>query len=241
MANFEPLTPKVVLAVGAHADDIDFTASGTVAAWAKAGAEVHYLITTDGSKGSADTRVKSEDLIKIREQEQRNAAEALGAKDVRFLAYEDGRLEVTMDLKRDIVRVIRQIRPDTVITWDPTFVYFAPEDMINHPDHRATGQATLDAVFPLARDHLSFPELYKDEGLEPYKVKHLLLMNLEKQNYYVDVSDTFELKLQALKRHMSQVPDDSPHIQRLRDRSAILGAKIGVKYAEGFVRIDTQA
>ncbi|MEO7364432.1 MAG: PIG-L family deacetylase [Candidatus Saccharimonadales bacterium] len=152
-----PLKPRIVLGVGAHPDDIDFMAAGSLAAFAAAGASVHYLILTDGSSGTADRSADSAALVTMRKAEQDAAAAAVGATSSRFLDYRDGQLEVTMELKRDIVRVIRELRPDTVITFDPTLAYFSPMGFINHPDHRAAGQATLDAVFPLARDHLSFP------------------------------------------------------------------------------------
>lgn len=238
MAEFQPLEPKIVLAVGAHADDIDFGASGSVAAWAAKGAEVHYLVITDGSKGSADADMTSEKLVAMREQEQRDAAASLGAKEAHFLHYEDAMLEVTMDLKRDLVRVIRQIRPDTVVVMDPTMVYSTEFGFINHPDHRAAGQATLDAVFPLARDHMSFPDLFLAERLEPHKVEHVLLINMEKQNYYIDISATFDAKVAALKKHASQVQNPEQIAEMLGQRAAALGSKIGARYAEGFVRID---
>jgi len=240
MTEFTPIEPKIVLAVGAHADDIDFGAAGTVAKWAGDGAEVHYLVITDGCKGSADTTMTSEKLRDTREQEQRDAVAALGAREAHFLRYEDGMLEVTMALKKDIVRLIRQLRPDTVIVMDPTMVYIPELSFINHPDHRATGQATLDAVFPLARDHLSFPELYRDEQLEPHKVAHLLLINLERQNYYVDITDTLDLKLEGLRRHTSQIADFESVKTMIRNRAESLGAHTGSKYAEGFIRVDTQ-
>jgi len=238
MTEFAPLNPKVVLAVGAHADDIDFGASGSVAKWAADGAEVHYLVITDGSKGSADPNMTSENLVATRQQEQRAAATTLGAKEVHFLGYEDGMLEVTMPLKKDIVHVIRQVRPDTVVVIDPTIVYSSELGIINHPDHRAAGQATLDAVFPLARDHLSFPDLYTDEKLEPHKVAHVLLINFEKQNFYVDISATFETKVAALKQHSSQISNVERMTEMLQQRASTLGSKTGSRYAEGFVRID---
>lgn len=240
MTAFEQYTPKVVLAVGAHADDIDFGASGSIAKWCKDGAEVYYLVITDGSKGTADKNLTPEQLAQKRQQEQRDAVKALCAKDVFFFGYEDGALEVTMDLKRNIVGLIRQLKPDTVVVMDPTMVYVAEHNFINHPDHRAAGQATLDAVYPLARDHLSFPEQCQ-EGLEPHKVAHLLLINLEKQNYFVDITDTIELKLDGLMRHVSQIADQEGVSNRMREQAAILGRKTGTQYAEGFVRIDTEA
>ena len=240
MTTFQSYEPQVVLAVGAHADDIDFGASGSIAAWTSKGAEVHYLVITDGSKGSADPNMTSEQLVALRQQEQRDAAAVLGVKEVHFLAYEDGMLEVTMGLKKDIVRIIRQVRPDTVVFIDPTLVYFSDFNIINHPDHRAAGQATLDAIFPLARDHLSFPDLYNEEKLEPHKVAHVLLINFEKQNYFMDITATFETKMQALLKHTSQVPAVQALTELLQNQAAQMGRKTGSQYAEGFIRIDCQ-
>lgn len=234
----EPFTPKIALMVGAHADDIDFGASGTVAAWAKAGTEVHYLVITDGSKGSDDPNMTSEQLIKTREQEQRDAAATLGAKEVHFLRYEDAALEVTMPLKKDIVRVLRQVRPDTVVVMDPTMVYDSERGMINHPDHRAAGQATLDAIYPLARDRLTFPDLLTEEGLEPHKVAHVLLINFGNQNYYVDITSVFETKVAGLLKHVSQVPSPENVRTMLEQWASMAGNKAGTKYAEGFLRLD---
>lgn len=241
MSNYTPFTPKVALMVGAHADDIDFGASGTVAKWAKQGVEVHYLVVTDGSKGAHNPEVTSEQLVAIREQEQREAAATLGAREVHFLHYEDAMLEVTLPLKKDIVRIIRQIKPDTVVVMDPTVAYSVYNGMalINHPDHRAAAQATLDAVFPLARDRLTFPDLLTEEHLEPHKVEHVLLINMRgEQTYYVDITDVFETKVQGLFKHASQVPDQAAARAMLEQWAATAGAKTGTKYAEGFVRLD---
>jgi LmbE family N-acetylglucosaminyl deacetylase len=235
---FLDYTPQTVLVIGAHADDIDVTAGGSVALWAKTGAHIEYLILTDGSKGSANKDMTSAQLTATRQTEQKAAADTLGAHDVHFLDYEDGMLEVTMDLKRDIVRVIRQVRPDTVVVMDPTLVYAEGLNYINHPDHRAAGQATLDAVFPLARDHLSFPELLDQSRLEPHKVTHVLLTNFAKQNCWVDISETLDDKLNALLKHASQFPDTERVSAMLRARAESAGNQAGCKYAEGFVRID---
>lgn len=234
---FPPLEPKIVLGVAAHPDDLDFGASASMAKFAEGGAEVHYLILTDGSKGSADRTLSSPELIKIRSEEQRTALLAIGGKGITFLNYPDGALEVSIQLKRDIVREIRRIRPNVVITSDPTMVYSETRGFINHTDHRAAGQATIDAVFPLARDHLTFPELL-EEGLEPHKVKTLLLTNFDKQNYWVDVSDTLDKKWAALKSHASQI-SDIESVRRYFTRFAEqAGKKGGYRYAEGFVRLD---
>lgn len=238
MTEFQTYQPRVVLAVGAHADDIDFTAAGSLAKWAQDGAEVHHLVITDGSKGSSDPNMAPEKLVTTREQEQRDAAAVIGAKEVHFLHYEDAMLEVTTALKRDIVRVIRQVRPDTVVAMDPMLVYASELGVINHPDHRAGGQATLDAVFPLARDPLTFPELLTQERLEPHKVAHVLLTNMESQNYYVDITATFDRKLEALAKHASQFADPAGIAAVLRQQAEAAGRKTGSQYAEGFIRID---
>lgn len=234
---FKPLKPKVVLAVGAHPDDIDFGASGSIAKWTKTGTKVHYAVITDGSKGSSVPKTDPIELAGRRQKEQRAAAKLLGATDVHFLDYEDGYLEVTMELKTRLTALIRQIRPDTVVVMDPASLYVAELGFVNHPDHRAAGQATLDAVFPLARDGLSFPELLT-QGLKPHKVKHLLLINLEKQNYIEDISETFDLKIKALLKHASQISSKSELMAWVGPIAADYGKQIGTKYGEGFVRLD---
>lgn len=232
------LKPKVVLAIGAHPDDLEFGASGSVAAWVKAGAEVHYLVCTDGSKGSDDVSLSSADLIKLRRDEQRDAAKVLGVKSVTFLDHEDGLTEANADLKRDIVRVIRDKRPDTVVAQDPLMVYNADFGIINHNDHREVGVAAMDAVYPLARDHLSFPELIA-EGLQPHKVKDLLFMGSfdERSNFYVDISETYDTKLKALAAHASQV-DMSQVTVWLDAMTRRLGERGGFERAESFIRLN---
>ena len=229
--------PKAVLGVAAHPDDLDFGMSGSAAKWAADGAEVYYLILTDGSKGSDDRRLSSAELIKIRRQEQRAAAKILGLKDVFFLDNEDGLLVNGAELKRDIVRVIRQTRPEVVVTMDPTMVYSVEAGYLNHPDHRAAGQAALDAVFPLARDHLSFPELLA-EGLEPHKVATVLLMQFGPAEFLVDITPVFDKKLAALAAHASQVANVEETHARLKDWASRAGAAGGYDYAESFLRID---
>ncbi|MHB1864896.1 MAG: PIG-L deacetylase family protein [Candidatus Saccharimonadales bacterium] len=234
---FEPLNPRVVLGVAAHPDDLDFSASGTMAAFASKGADVHYLILTDGGKGTADKTLTPKELTRIRQKEQRAALQAIGGKSVSFLAYPDGYLEANIQLKKDIVRVLRTICPDVVITMDPSLLYSSKRGFINHPDHRAAGQATLDAVYPLARDHLSFKEL-SDEGLKPHKTRTVLLTNFDKHNYIVDISDTFDNKLAALKAHTSQVKNIDELEQWLRPLAEDIGSQAGYKLGEAFVRID---
>ncbi|HET9174649.1 MAG TPA: PIG-L deacetylase family protein [Candidatus Saccharimonadales bacterium] len=234
-----PLTPKVVLGIAAHPDDLDFGAAGTMAAFANAGADIHYLILTDGSKGSSDVEMSPPTLVKTREAEQRAAVEILGGKDVTFLGYPDGELEVTMQLKKDVVKVIRTVKPDVVVTMDPSMIYSADRGFINHPDHRAAGQTALDAVYPLARDHLSFPELFAD-GFAPHITPTVLLINFDKGNYTVDISDTFDKKIAALKAHASQIPDLESTEGWMRSLAETIGASAGYGLGESFVRIDVR-
>jgi LmbE family N-acetylglucosaminyl deacetylase len=234
---FVPLTPRVVLGVAAHPDDLDFGAGGTMAKFVADGASVHYLILTDGSKGSSDPHSTSPELVKIRQEEQRNAVKVIGGAGVEFLGQPDGMLEVTMDLKRKIVKAIRTIKPDVVVTMDPSVLYAASLGFINHPDHRAAGQATLDAVFPLARDHLSFPELYA-AGYQPHITPTILLINFENRNFYVDISEHMDTKIAAIAAHDSQVDDLDAIQTRFKQIGALIGAKTGSQYAEAFIRID---
>ncbi|HSX42620.1 MAG TPA: PIG-L deacetylase family protein [Candidatus Saccharimonadales bacterium] len=235
---FHPLQPKIVLGIAAHPDDLDFGAGGSMARFVADGAEVYYLILTDGGNGSEDRQTTSEHLCRIRQQEQQNAAAKLGVKEVFFLGYPDGTLRNTLDVKRDVVRVIRRVKPDTVVMWDPSCMYSVEQGLVNHPDHRASGEAALDAVFPLARDHLAFPELLDEEGLEPHKTATVLMMNFDTYNFAVDVSSTLETKFQACAEHVSQVADMDERRAAITPISARIGAKYGYTYAEGFVRLD---
>jgi len=238
-ANLPSLKPKVVLGVAAHPDDLDYGAAGTMAKYAKQGAEVHYVIVSDGSKGSEDRDVSTSQLVTMREAEQRDAVKVIGGKSVRFLGYSDGEIEVTIALKQDIAREIRRLKPDIVITMDPSMLYNAEMGFINHPDHRAVGQATVDAVFPLARDHMSLPGLL-EEGLEPHKTTTLLLINFfdGNANFFEDISDTFGAKQRALEAHKSQVADPVSTNKWLKELATQAGTRHGVELAEEFVRID---
>jgi LmbE family N-acetylglucosaminyl deacetylase len=241
MANieFDELHPKTVLAVAAHPDDIDFGASGTVAKFAQAGADVYYLILTDGGSGSADRAMTSQRLRDLRRDEQRAAGKILGLKDVFFCDYTDGCLQNSLEVKRDVVRAIRRIRPEVVITLDPAVLYVPERGFINHPDHRAAGQATLDAVFPLARDHMSFPELLHDEGLEPHKTGTVLMVTFGTAgNFSVDISDWLEAKVRVLAAHASQIADPDIARRKVTEWAAQAGRQAGVRYAEPFTRIN---
>ena len=237
--DYPPLKPKVVLGVAAHPDDLDFAAAGTMAQFAQDGAAVYYLILTDGGKGTHDHSIPAAELIKMRQEEQRAAAKAVGAKDVLFLAYPDGALSVTLELKKEIVKVIRTLKPDVVITMDPSMIYSSERGFINHPDHRAAGQATLDAVFPLARDYLAFPEL-EGEGCTPHEVATVLLTNFDRNDFCIDIADTIEAKMAALAAHKSQIADMPAMQEHMKQRAQELGQESGCDYAECFVRIDVQ-
>jgi len=221
-----------VMVVTAHPDDSEFGAGGTVAKLAKQGCEVTYVIVTNGNKGSSDRTMSPERLAKIREEEQRNAARALGVERVEFLGYPDCELEDTRDLRRDITRQIRRWRPDLLITQNPhrTYNLYA-----SHRDHRITAGVVLDCVYPLARDHMSFPELLPE--VEPHKVREIHLMQWENPHLVVDISDTMDLKLKALACHASQLGNFPSVEKRVRERSAQLGKPKGYAYAEAFDRI----
>src|SRR5262245_17797116 len=186
----------------AHPDDVDFSAAGTIATWTDAGIEVSYLIVTDGDAGGFDDDVPREEIGPLRRAEQRAAAKAVGVTDVRFLGYSDGRVEATLDLRRDIARVIRQVRPDRVVTSSPERNY--QRIYPSHPDHRAVGSAALDAVYPDARNPYAFPELLADEGLEAWTAREVWLSGGPSADHYVDVTEFLPRKLAALKAHASQ-------------------------------------
>jgi LmbE family N-acetylglucosaminyl deacetylase len=191
-----------VLAVMAHPDDVDFGCAGTIAAWTGRGIEVTYLMVTDGDAGGFDEGITRREMAVLRREEQRAAAKAVGVDNVRFLGHPDGRVEATLELRRDIARVIRQVRPDRVLTQSPERNY--ERIYPSHPDHRAVGGAALDAVYPDARNPYAFPELLGEEGLEAWTVREVWLSGGPVANHYVDVTGTYERKLAALRAHASQ-------------------------------------
>jgi LmbE family N-acetylglucosaminyl deacetylase len=227
-----------VLVVGAHPDDNDFGAGATVAKAAREGAAVIYLVATTGQRGSSDETMTPERLSDTRKKEQVEAAGVLGVREVHFLDYVDGELVPDIRLKEQVVISIRRFRPDIVFTMDPSVFYFKDFGMVNHSDHRAIGEATLDACYPLARDRLSFPR-HVEAGLNPHKVKELLLHSFlpENANFYVNVTDTFAVKIKALSLHRSQVGDIHQLAERMRSRAESAGGRAGCKYAEAFVRL----
>ena len=194
--------PERVLVVTAHPDDVDFGAAGTVARWTAAGAEVVYCIVTDGDAGGFDETPRDQ-MGPLRRAEQRAAAAEVGVSDVRFLGYPDGRLELTLDLRRDISRVIRQVRPQRVLTSSPERWW--DRVAASHPDHMTVGESTLRAVYPDARNPFAFPELLADEGLEAWAVPEVWLGASPRADHAVDVTDVLDRKLAALRRHVTQV------------------------------------
>jgi LmbE family N-acetylglucosaminyl deacetylase len=210
-------TPNRVLVVLAHPDDPEFYCGGTIARWAASGRHITYCLLTRGDKGSDDDSLSTQELAEIREVEQRAAAKTLGVHEVMFLDELDGYVLPTLDLRRDIVRVIRQVKPQVVVTCDPTN-FFPSSTYINHADHRAAGQATLDAVYPAARSSLYFPELSQEEGLQPYKVREVYIAGAQHPNITVDITDFFSQLVAALGEHRSQIKDITALEERMRKR-----------------------
>ena len=230
-------TPKTAMFIFAHPDDIEFGVAGTAAHWAQAGCRVVYVVITDGNVGSHEAGMTAERLAQIRRAEQTAAGEVAGAECV-YLGYHDGFLQPTLELRKDLVRLIRQYKPDAVVCGDPT-AFFPTENYINHPDHRAAATAALDAVFPAAEMSLLYPDLAA-EGLAGHKVDYVFVTFGERVNYYVDITDTLDLKIAALKKHVSQLNEWDPS-DMLRQWAAETGKKVGFAFAEGFFRITLKA
>lgn len=224
--------PVYAMVVTPHPDDSEF-AAGTVAKWTREGRRVIYVVCTNGNKGTSDRTLSPEDLSEIRKEEQRNAADVLNVDEVLFLGYPDQGLEDTSEFRGKIVRLIRRYRPEVVVTSDPYRRY------IWHRDHRICGTVVLDAVFPCARDHLSYPELLA-EGLEPHKVREILFWAAEDINYRVDITDTFGIKMKALRCHQSQVGHLGNDALEDRMRKRYRGFAEGKEFelAEAFHRVE---
>ncbi|MBC8160553.1 MAG: PIG-L family deacetylase [Roseiflexaceae bacterium] len=223
-------TPMRILCVYAHPDDPEFSIGGSVARWADEGALLTYVIITDGAAGSNQPGQDLRELAETRAQEQRAAAAVLGVQDVQFLGYADGTLESTIELRRTLTRIIRQLRPDRVVCGDPTAVFYG-DGYINHPDHRAAAEATVYAVFPSAVTRPIFPDLLT-EGYEPHQVRELYISSAMQSDTYIDISATLERKIEALRQHKSQVdPGDG---QWVRDWAAETGKAADLPAAEAF-------
>jgi LmbE family N-acetylglucosaminyl deacetylase len=222
-----------IMVIVAHPDDAEFMSAGSVAAWTKAGKEVVYVLVTSGDKGSEDPAIVPAELAARREIEQRNVCDILGVGSIEFLRHEDGTVTSDLRLRKDIVRAIRKHKPSAVITQNPTVRWSG--NYVNHPDHRATGDAAMDAVFPSARDVHMFPELKLNEGLEPHIVPHLYLSDRsDTADVTFDISDTVETKIKALAAHVTQVPDPTETGKMVRKGAASIGGRVGFAHAESF-------
>ncbi|HXH83932.1 MAG TPA: PIG-L deacetylase family protein [Candidatus Tectomicrobia bacterium] len=226
---------RTILCIAAHPDDNEFLIAGSVARWTREGRDVLFCLVTTGGAGTNEHTPSAEGLIPIRERETREAARILGVRDVIFLGYQDGVLEPTIGLRRDLTRVIRRVRPDVVVCGDPTQRWYGNE-YLNHPDHRAAASAALDAVFPSAETRAIFPELLT-EGLEPHKVKEVLITGAVPADTFVDVAETLATKCAALRAHASQVGPGEGIEPLLRGWAAEAGKRAGLAAAEGFRRI----
>lgn len=245
-SHVQPATPDPIpapgraMSIGAHPDDAEFGAGGTLARWASAGTHVTILVVSDGSKGTWDPSLRPDELVAARMAEQRNAADILGAVDIVMLGHVDGEIENTAALRRELAFWIRRAKPDVLFTHDPWKRYML------HPDHRATGMAAIDAVVA-ARDHLFFPEQLQD-GLDKHRPAAVLLWSADEVDHWEDVTSTFDIKIDALMEHSSQGPttmgdaqDDEQgravFVERIRTWSAELGAPAGFEAGEAFKRI----
>ena len=235
--------PERALVITPHPDDAEAWAGGAIARWARAGAEVHCVLCTDGSKGSADPETDPVALAAARGREQLAAAEILGISNVVMLGHADGELEDTADFRKELVRQIRMVKPDVVLTSEPY-----RRNMQWHRDHRIAGQVALDAVFPYARDHLHFGDLFANEGIEPHKTAAIMFWGSENPNAFVDIAEDFETKLDALMAHATQsrgrTRADMQAFIRSRAEAAAQAAGIhpvepvaGLTLAEAFRRV----
>ncbi len=231
----DPFVPKRAMVIVAHPDDAEFTMAGTVAVWAQQGCAVSYVICTRGDRGSNDPNVTPWALARIRDAEQRAAAAILGVQEVTLLDHPDGTLEPTMALRRDLTREIRRFRPEVVICGDPT-AHFYGDTYLNHPDHRASASAALDAVFPSSETRYVFPELLA-AGLEPHRVHAVYIHGAPEPNVWIDIQPVMEIKARALAAHVSQVGTDPATLDWIRDMAREQGRDHGLEAAESYRRI----
>jgi len=223
--------PKSAMAIVAHPDDIEFSCSGTLARWARAGSRISYVLCTSGDVGIDQPGMTREQATKIREAEQHAAAGIVGAHEVIFLREPDGLLQPTLDLRKKLVREIRRFRPEVVVTGDPTIVW-AGNDYINHPDHRAAATAALDAIFPAAGQPNLFEEL-AEEGYAAFKPRKVYVTSWGDVDLYVNIEETIDIKIAALRAHVSQMKDWDPE-ERIKEWAAERGKGKEMAYAEGF-------
>jgi LmbE family N-acetylglucosaminyl deacetylase len=228
-------TPQRVMVVAAHPDDAEGGCGGLIARWVGQGTEAYFLIATNGDKGDDEATTSPEELAAIRAVEARAAADILGVTELVILPRRDGELVYSIELRGDVVRYIRQWKPDLVLTHDPRVVVGA-RGGINHADHRAIGEATLDAVYPFARGRHQYPDQIA-EGLEPHTVRDVFLWGANPPDHWEDVSGGVEPKIAALQQHRSQFRDPERVAQRVRERLEQVGAEHGMGFAEGFAHI----
>ena len=229
-----------ILVIVAHPDDVDFGAAGTIAQWTDAGIDVRYCIVTNGDAGGSDPSISRADMGRLRQAEQTAAAKQVGVSELTFLGYPDGRVEATLELRKDLSRVIRMIRPDRVVCPSPERNYIRMG--ISHPDHRAVGSAALDAVYPDSRNQFAFPELLAEEKLEPWTVREVWISASPEPSHYVDITDTFPRKAAALRAHASQIADFDQLQERLLGMTTRLAEQGGLpegRLAEACLVIQT--
>ena len=234
MTNDEEYIPQSAMSIHAHPDDQDFSVSGTLAKWARAGCKITSVIITSGDSGSNDPSKDGKykpELALLREDEQRAANKVLGVEETVFLRYPDGELVASVALRKDLTRVIRRYKPEVVLIGDATAVFYG-NDYINHPDHRAGAEAAMYAVFPSAGTRMIFPDLL-GEGLDPHNVKRLYIHGNEKPDTWVDISDTLATKIVALQKHVSQI--DTHDVDKwMHEWAEEEGKAKGLKYAEAY-------
>ncbi|NUQ38752.1 MAG: PIG-L family deacetylase [Caldilineales bacterium] len=224
-----------VLVIMAHPDDAEFCCGATAKRMTDAGAEVIYIVLTNGDKGNHNLAVTVPDLVRTRMREQRAAAELLGVHQVIFMGEEDGFLQPNRELRRRLVRLIRQIRPELIICQNPE-LYLRGEGYINHPDHRNAGLAAIEAIFPAAGNPMFFPDLLA-EGLEPHSIRELWICMVETPDHRIDITDLLELKLAALRQHTSQFEDMEALERWVRERWAEVNEAGERVYYESFRRM----
>jgi LmbE family N-acetylglucosaminyl deacetylase len=223
--------PESAMAIVAHPDDIEFSCAGTLARWARAGARLAYVICTSGEMGFNQSGIDLAEAAKTREAEQRRAAEIVGTKDVTFLRQPDGLLQPTIDLRKMIVREIRRFRPEVVICGDPTILW-GGDAYINHPDHRAAATAALDATFPAAGQPNLFADL-EAEGYHAHKPRKVYATSFGQGDHFIDIDETIEIKIEALRAHESQMRDWDPE-PRIKEWGAETAKDMEMDYAEVF-------
>lgn len=224
--------PARAMAIVAHPDDIEFGCVGTIARWVQEGCKVAYVLVTSGDVGIADLSISRAEAAAIREAETLAAAKVVGVEDVTFLREPDGMVENSLALRKKLVREIRRFKPEVIFSDDPTLM-FNPQGRINHPDHRAVGTATVDAIFPCAGQPHFFQELV-DEGITAHKVRKVYIMSRGQGDTFVNISDTIDLKIAALKAHVSQVGEMKDLEKMMRERTAQLAAGKEMAHAEVF-------